>query len=121
MARAALLLSLNCISVILSGCAYPRVVKYYDEECQIMARKIVLDVANVSVLDSCSNDTCLASLAAGAVLSVTSAVVSGSIVRVGNVLYWKERNKNCKRGEPYASGEAAQATQPATSASAASL
>jgi hypothetical protein len=84
----------------LSGCAYPRVVDYYDEECQIMARKMVVDATKLNVLDSCQHDQCLMDLVLGATVAATSAVVSGSIVYVGNVIYWKERNKKCRKDQP---------------------
>jgi hypothetical protein len=91
--------------LFLQGCAYPRVVKYYDEECQIMAKRMELDATKVPIAQSCSNDSCLLSLATSAAISATSFVVSGSVVYVGNAIYWKERNKNCKRGEPYVPSE----------------
>ncbi len=91
--------------LVLQGCAYPKVVKYYDEECQIMAKRMELDVTNVRVAQSCESDSCLLSLATGLAFSATSIVISGSVVQVGNALYWKERNRKCKRGEPYAPGD----------------
>jgi hypothetical protein len=94
-------LILTGVVAALQGCAYPRVVKYYDEECQIMAKKMVVDVAKVSVLDSCEDDACLTSLVVGIVASASTHIVAGSVVHVGNTIYWRERKKNCKRGEPY--------------------
>ena len=113
---ATLLLATICVASLLQGCAYPRVVKYYDEECQIMAKKMVLDVAKVIVLDSCQNETCLAGVLTGVVTLTTSSIVSGSIVHVGNTVYWRERNKNCKRGEPYVPDKAQSPSQAASSA-----
>ena len=107
-------LFLSCV-LLLQGCAYPRVVKYYDEECQIMAKRMELDATRLPEARSCTNEGCLLSLATGAVISATSFVVSGSVVYVGNVIYWQERNKNCKRGEPYA--PSATPTPPAQAAS----
>ena len=111
-----LLLPLVASALLLQGCAYPKVVKYYDEECQIMAKRMELDVTNVRVAQSCENDSCLLSLATGLAFSATSIVISGSVVQVGNALYWNERNRKCKRGEPYAPGEA---PAPSSAASAA--
>ena len=34
------LLALVASIFVLQGCAYPKVVKYYDEECQIMAKRM---------------------------------------------------------------------------------
>lgn len=84
----------------LAGCAYPREVSYYDEECQIMARKMSLDAASVDVLGDCQNDQCIMNLVLGATVLATTTVVSGSIVHVGNVVYWKERNRKCRRDQP---------------------
>jgi hypothetical protein len=97
-------IAISCV-LLLQGCAYPRVVKYYDEECQIMAKRMELDATEIPVAQSCTNEGCLLSLMTSAVISATSLVVSGSVVYVGNVIYWKERNKNCKRGEPYVPSE----------------
>jgi hypothetical protein len=113
--RLPLLPLLACV-LVLQGCAYPKVVKYYDEECQIMAKRMELDVTNVRVAQSCQNDSCLLSLATGLAFSATSIVISGSVVQVGNALYWKERNRKCKRGEPYTPGEAPAPSSAASSA-----
>jgi hypothetical protein len=87
-------------AALLTGCAYPRVVSYYDEDCQIMARRMVVDATRMDILGDCQNDQCLTNFIVGVTVSATSTVIAGSIVYVGNVLYWKERNKNCRRNEP---------------------
>lgn len=86
-------------AISLAGCAYPRVVDYYDEECQIMARKMILDAAKVDLAESCRSETCLIDVAVGAAALATTVVVSGSIVYIGNVIYWKERNRKCRRDD----------------------
>ena len=76
----------------LAGCVFvPRTVQVYDEDCQITSRQMVLDVQQIGTLGHCHNEGCAAALVAiGAVAAVT-AVVSGSVVLVGNVVYWIEK------------------------------
>jgi hypothetical protein len=93
-------LLLTGVVAALQGCAYPRVVKYYDEECQIMAKKMVVDVAKVSVLDSCEDDACLTSLVVGIVASASTHIVAGSVVHVGNTIYWREARRTASAGNP---------------------
>lgn len=90
-------LSTLALAALLAGCAYPRVVDYYDEDCQMMSRKMVLDTAEMGALDNCRNEQCLMQLVVGAAVAATSTVVSGSIVLVGNVVYWQERQRKCRR------------------------
>lgn len=95
--RARVALLTLALAALLGGCAYPRVVDYYDEDCQMMARKMVLDTAEMAVLENCRNEQCLMQLVVGAAVAATSTVVSGSIVLVGNVIYWQERQRKCRR------------------------
>ena len=44
----------------------------------------------------CSGDGCVALLAATGAVTAATAVVSGSIALVGNVVYWFERQGQCK-------------------------
>ena len=64
---------------------------------------MALDAADFKILENCDKSSCLTNIAVAAVVSASSAVVSGSVVAIGNMIYWKERNKNCRRGEPYIS------------------
>ncbi len=91
-------LVLTC--VLLTGCGffYPRQITVYDPECQILARKFVLDsVAIGGVAVSCRNEGCLIPLLPAA----ASAVVSGSIVIVGNAVYWLEKQGKCRLHAPH--------------------
>lgn len=78
------------------GCAYPRTIHVYDEECQVMARQMVLDVANVNTGRSCSTNDCITQLVGHAAVLAASTVISGSIVVTGNVVYWLEKKRNCR-------------------------
>ncbi|MBE9504739.1 MAG: hypothetical protein IME96_11235 [Proteobacteria bacterium] len=81
------------ITFILSSCCYyPRKVEFYDEECQIESKKLVLEATLVNMTANCQNEECIIALL---VPGVASAVVSGSIVIVGNVVYWLERQGKC--------------------------
>ena len=53
---------------------------------------MVLEAALVNVTANCQNEECIVALL---VPSVASAVVSGSIVIVGNVVYWLEKQGKC--------------------------
>jgi len=82
------------MTVLMAGCiAVPRQVEYYDADCNIVSRKMVLDspVHAVGIVN-CSNRECLA-----VILGVTAAsmIVSGSIVVVGNTVYWLEKQGRC--------------------------
>jgi hypothetical protein len=105
-------LSLSIVAAAASfGCAYPRTIHVYDEACQITARKMVLDVADVNPGHKCHADDCIGQLVFEAALLATSTVVSGSIVVAGNVVYWLEKKRNC-RPEP-APSDAPDAAAPA--------
>ena len=79
-------------SVFVSSCiVYPKKVEYYDAECEIMVKKLTLEV-EVVTQNACSyEEECLVLLGA----SAASAVVSGSIVVIGNTIYWLEKVGNC--------------------------
>jgi len=80
-------------AVNLSACAYyPKQIKVYDSDCNIEYKKLVLgnDKSNMRVA-SCENEACIA-----AILSIPlQALVAGSIVVAGNVVYWFEKEGTC--------------------------
>lgn len=89
---------------LLSGCVMvPRTTEVYDVECQIMSRQMDLQPVQVAAIRGCSNRECGVLLAAAGATAVASAVVSGSIVIVGNVVYWFEKQGRCQRLAPPAS------------------
>lgn len=91
-ALAALLLLQACVFV-------PRTVQTYDESCQMVTREAVLEVQTIGIFQQCHNDGCRAALVAAGVVSAVTAVVSGSLVVVGNVVYWIEKQGQCRRGD----------------------
>lgn len=68
----------------------------YDPDCRIHARHMVLDQQQVGAIGACRNEGCLVALVAFGAVSAATAVVSGSIVVVGNVAYWFEKRSNCR-------------------------
>lgn len=85
------------LSLVLAGCVYaPRTVSVYDPDCQIVTRHMVLDGQQVAAIAHCHNEGCLALLVTMGAVSAVTAVVSGSVVVVGNVVYWFEKRTQCK-------------------------
>lgn len=87
------------VAFFASGCVfYPRTIEYYDAQCEIRYRKLVLE--SEAMKESCSvpsssdpeGRSCLAFVVA---MSAGSAIVSRSIVVVGNTVYWLERKGKC--------------------------
>ena len=85
----------------LAGCVFlPRTTTVYDEDCDISARHMVLEVEQVSAFVGCHGEGCAAVLATVGVVAAATAVVSGSIVIAGNIVYWFEKQGRCLRRDP---------------------
>ena len=93
-----------CVSVLAgvaavttSGCIfYPAKVEYYEARCEAMLRHYELQVEEVGLRDGfCQSGYEAECLTLVLAVSAGSAVVSGSIVVVGNTLYWLERQGKC--------------------------
>lgn len=83
-------------AAFLQGCVFvPRTTTNYDAECMIETKKMALRPEQIGALGSCSGRDCVVALAAFGVIAAASAVVSGSIVVVGNVVYWLEKQGKC--------------------------
>lgn len=77
-----------------SGCGffYPKKVESYDTECQIVTKHLELQSVGINGVGiSCQNEGCLIAL----IPAATSAIISGSIVLIGNVIYWLEEQGRC--------------------------
>ena len=84
------------VTALLAGCVFlPRSSSIYNSDCDIYERKMTLESYQVASIAGCSNEGCVALLAAAGVVSATTAVVSGSVVVVGNVVYWLEEKGQC--------------------------
>jgi hypothetical protein len=80
-------------SVLVAGCvSTAREVEYYDADCEIQSRKMVLDVQRLGNLNCTQSRECLATTL---VIGAGSTIISGSIVLVGNTVYWLERVGKC--------------------------
>jgi hypothetical protein len=94
-AAAALLL------LAVQGCVVvPQTREVYDAECRTLTKQVTLETAVVGGFGSCTGDACAAMLVATGAVTAISAVVSGSIAVVGNVVYWFERQGRCPTREP---------------------
>jgi len=89
------------VSAALAGCiVVPQTREVYDPECRLMTRQMTLEAAYVGGFQRCAGEGCLALLSAAGAVTAVSAVVSGSIALVGNVVYWFERQGQCLRAPP---------------------
>ncbi len=81
------------------GCVfYPKKVEYYEGDCDIQVRKLTLESEQMQ--GGCtggnnSGDNAKACLVLVLAVSASSAIISGSIVVVGNVVYWLEKQGKC--------------------------
>ncbi len=92
-------IALALLSAACAGCiVYPKQVSVYDRYCGVRSHKLTLEAEYV--LGHCPNSTaaeaeaCLLIIAGSA---VASSVISGSIVVVGNTIYWLEKQGRCKQ------------------------
>jgi hypothetical protein len=80
----------------LQGCVVvPHSTAYYDSECQVVSRHMELEAVQVASLMGCGNSDCAYLLALAGATAAASAVISGSIAVVGNVVYWLEKQGQC--------------------------
>jgi hypothetical protein len=92
------LIALVCVAF--SGCVYtPSVVTRYDEQCDIELKKMELTEHQLSLLENsrCMDALeCTATVAVQVLAAPVSAVVSGSIVLVGNTIFWMQKQGRCQ-------------------------
>jgi hypothetical protein len=88
---------LALVAALLQGCVYvPRTATVYDEKCNVYYREMTLQPYQVvQFAGSCNHRDCAYLLVALGAVSAASAVVSGSIVVAGNVVYWFEKQGQC--------------------------
>jgi hypothetical protein len=85
---------LACLAV--AGCVVvPVTVEGYDGRCQVVTHHMELQAVQVAEINHCSGQSCAGMVLVGAGLAAASAVVSGSIVLIGNMVYWAERRADC--------------------------
>jgi hypothetical protein len=80
-------------AALLQGCVFlPRTETVYDQKCDVHVRQLTLEARALGQFPgSCSGKDCGYLLVALGVIAAGSAVISGSIVVVGNAVYWAER------------------------------
>ena len=87
------------VSALLQACVYlPRTKEVYDVDCQITSKHMELQPVQIAAIAHCVHNDCVVILAAAAATAATSAIISGSIVVVGNIVYWFEKQGQCKKG-----------------------
>lgn len=91
-----LIVLLAFTSALLACAFYPKTVTVYDVDCQIYVRQMELEASEIMQLSACSDEGCIGSILGVGFISATTAVVSGSIVIVGNVVYWFEKQESCR-------------------------
>ena len=82
--------------LLASGCVIvPVTIEGYDPDCRVVTRHMELKAVQVAAFNACSGQGCDAAVLAAFGVTAVSAVVSGSIVVLGNVVYWAEHRADC--------------------------
>ncbi len=80
-------------SMLVAGCvSTAREIEYYDAGCEIHSKKLVMETQPLGNLSCTQSRECLA---ATLVIGAGSTIIAGSIVVVGNTVYWLERVGKC--------------------------
>jgi len=75
------------------GCVMvPVTVEGFDPDCRVVTHHMELQPVQLNAIGRCGDGAC-AAIVLG--VSAASAIVSGSIVVVGNVGYWAEHRASC--------------------------
>ena len=86
------------VPALLQACIYlPKTKEVYDVDCRITSKHMELQPVQIAAIAHCGHNDCVAILAAAAATAATSAIISGSIVVVGNMVYWFEKQGQCKK------------------------
>jgi hypothetical protein len=92
--------SMLLILALAGGCVYlPNTTSIYDQQCRTYHRHMRLELHQVGVLAGCGNEACVAALVFLGAVTAASAVVSGSVVLVGNAVHWLEWHGRCPEAE----------------------
>ena len=94
------LLALAALAV--SGCVVvPVTVEGFDPDCRVVTHHMELQPVQVNAIGHCGDGAC-AALVLG--VGAAAAIVSGSIVVVGNIAYWAEHRASCVAAPPATTG-----------------
>ena len=91
--------ALGCalIALLVQGCVfYPKAQRPVEETCKPISKQWALDYVTIKGFNGgCGGKDCAYLLVAIGAVAAASAVVSGSVVVVGNTVYWLETQGNC--------------------------
>lgn len=65
-----------------------------------MTHHLVLEGGQVAAIQRCENQGCLVLIVGAGVVTAATVIVSGSVVIVGNIAYWLERQSSCRPALP---------------------
>ncbi len=89
--------------LLTTGCVIvPVSIGTYDEECHVVTHRMELQTVELRMFYGCSGQNvqvpqaCYVQVLAALGVTAASAVVSGSIMVVGNAAYWAERRLECQ-------------------------
>jgi hypothetical protein len=104
-------------ALLLQACVFlPVTHSRYDHQCRTVAREMTLEAVQFGYIAGCNQHSCGVLLAAAGITAAASAVVSGSVMIIGNVVYWIERQGQCQPAPAVtAPAPAAPSPVPATS------
>ncbi|MFL0810968.1 MAG: hypothetical protein K6L76_11185 [Agarilytica sp.] len=89
------LLACACILNLNACVFYPRTYTTYNEKCDEIVKKMELEAKDMLYLSNCTGDECIDDLVILGFASAVTAVVSGTIVISGNIIYWMEEQAQC--------------------------
>lgn len=104
-------LTLTLLASSLCACVVtPKKVASFDTKCMVATQKVELTTEQIQIFKDvdCITHSCkmelMGAALSSALVTTTSAIVSGSIALVGNTLYWAESQGKCpntiERQEP---------------------
>lgn len=85
-----------CATLLSSCVVVPRTIEVYDPECRVVARHMDLQAVQIGYISHCANEGCAALIVAAAATATATAIISGSIVVIGNTVYWFEKQGRCQ-------------------------
>lgn len=101
-ARLSTHLALTLLASTLCACVVtPKKVASFDTKCMVATQKVELTTEQIQIFKDvdCITHSCkmelMGAALSSALVTTTSAIVSGSIALVGNTLYWAESQGKC--------------------------
>ncbi len=89
-------LRLLSLPLLLCSCVIlPRTTEVYNADCKYIAKQSELKPIYVTALGGCKDEQCAGVLVFAGAATAISAVISGSIVMVENIVYWLEKPEDC--------------------------